>query len=159
MSDNVLAYLYPSPARRIFGLSTLIALGGFIAWVALTAAEMPLGWRLFLLAMALLILLLSEKMRRATRGHLELTRTELRDDAGRALARVDNIASIDRGVFAFKPSSGFRLRLSQPIPRAWAPGLYWCFGRSLGIGGVTAGNEGKYMAEVIAAMLAERASK
>jgi len=99
---------------------------------------------------------LAEKMRRDTAVHLELTEDELRDSRGRLLARIADIKGIERGTFAFKPSSGFLLRLNAPADRAWAPGLWWRFGRSVGVGGVTGSREGKYMAETIAALLSER---
>jgi hypothetical protein len=98
-------------------------------------------------------------MRRATARRLELTREALCDDQGRVLTTVANIRSVDRGVFALKPSSGFRLVLNAPGSSAWAPGLWWRIGRNLGVGGVTSGAEGKYMAEVVAAMIAERSAK
>jgi hypothetical protein len=40
------------------------------------------------------------------------------------LARIDEIASLDRGTFAFKPSNGFLLRLSRKGTRVWRPGLW-----------------------------------
>lgn len=152
----VLATLYPSPPRRVFGIASLIALGGALLWVAFAHPPEGLGWRLFLLGGGALALWLADAMRRATQRPLELTREELREKGGRMLARIEDVRSVERGVFAFKPSAGFMLKLNTPASRTWAPGLWWRFGRMVGVGGVTGGNEGKYMAEVIAAMIEER---
>jgi hypothetical protein len=153
---NVLATLHPSPPRRIVGIAAVAALGGVLVWVALAHPPEAPGWRLFLLGTGVLGLVLAERMRRATALHLTLTREALTDSAGRMIARVEEIRGVERGVFAFKPSSGFLLTLDSPAGRAWAPGLWWRIGRRVGVGGVTGSAEGKYMAEVIAMMLAER---
>jgi hypothetical protein len=157
MTDaHVLARLHVSPVRRAIGLSMLVAIGAFLVWVAFARPPEAPVWRLFLLLAGTGALWLAERMRRATRRRLELTREVLRDSSCRVLARVDEIRSIERGAFAFKPSGGFLLKLSRAPGSAWQPGLWWRLGRRVGVGGVTVGNEAKYMAEVIAAMLAER---
>jgi len=69
---------------------------------------------------------------------------------------VADIERVDRGVFAFKPSNGFLVRTREPSARAWRPGLWWRFGRRIGVGGVTSANQTKAMSEILAAMLAER---
>ena len=95
-------------------------------------------------------------MRRATSVTLELTRQELRDTTGAVLARMDEVEALDRGMFAFKPSNGFLMRLNITKPRAWRPGLWWSLGSRVGVGGMTPAHEAKFMAEVIASLLAER---
>ncbi|MEJ6609340.1 MAG: hypothetical protein QNL63_06380, partial [Paracoccaceae bacterium] len=72
------------------------------------------------------------------------------------IAYVDQIVSIDRGMLAFKPSNGFIFKVKTAQPRAWNPGLWWRFGRRVGVGGVTPGSSTKMMADIIAAKLAER---
>jgi hypothetical protein len=152
----VLARLHASPVRRPVGLAFLVALGAILVWVSFARPPQELGWRLVLLATGALALWLAERMRRATRGRLELSREALCDESGRVVARVDQIRAVDRGAFAFKPSGGFLLKLSAAPGAAWQPGLWWRIGRRVGVGGVTSGNEAKYMAEVIAAMIEER---
>lgn len=152
----VLARLHASPVRRAIGLALLLAIGALLVWVAFARPPATPGWRLFLLGTGAGALWLAEHMRRTTRDLLELTREVLRDGSGRVLARVSEIRAVERGAFAFKPSGGFLLRLSAAPGAAWRPGLWWRIGRRVGVGGVTVGNEAKYMAEVIAAMLAER---
>jgi hypothetical protein len=153
---EILATLHPSLARRIVGVGSLFAFGAILVTVALTHPPREMGWLLFLLVLGALALVMAEKMRRDTGVHLELTADELRDSEGRLLARVADIRAIERGTFAFKPSSGFLLRLHTSGARAWAPGLWWRFGSFLGVGGITGSREGKYMAEMIAALLSER---
>ena len=85
-----------------------------------------------------------------------LTESELRSTEGDRIARVDEIEALDRGVLAFKPSNGFMVRTRTAQPRAWRPGLWWRVGRRVGIGGVTPGGQTKAMAEILAALMAER---
>ena len=66
---------------------------------------------------------------------------------------MGNIASVDRGAFAFKPSNGFTVRLKSPAPRAWLPGLWWRLGRRVGVGGATPGKAARDMADVITILL------
>ncbi len=154
----LLATLHPSPARRVLGILSLTLFGGILVFVALARPPAHAGWLVFLLVIGITALVLAERMRRATRVRLELTREALRDSEGRLLARIDDIVSVQRGAFAFKPSSGFTLSLKDAGARVWEPGLWWRFGRRLGVGGVTGSREGRQMAETIAALLSERRS-
>lgn len=153
---EVLAVLRPSAPRRLVGVGAAFGLGLFLVWIGFARPPEALVWKLFVPGFGILMLWLADAMRRATGLQLELSREELRDSSGRIVARVADIAAIDRGAFAVKPSSGFRLRLAKAGKAAWAPGLWWRIGRNVGVGGMTGGNEGKYMAEVISEMLAER---
>jgi len=155
-TDEVLATISASPGRRWLAIVALYGLAGMVAYVALV--ENPaFGWRLFLLAFAGVTIWLSEAMRNATARVIELTRAELRDSSGAVLATVDEIEKIDRGMFAFKPSNGFLIRLrDKSRPRVWYPGLWWRLGRQVGVGGVTPGREAKNMADILAVMLVDR---
>ncbi len=155
-ADPVLAVLPVAAGRRWVAVAMLLVLGGLLVWTALARPPAAPGWRVLLLAAGLAALWLSVRLRAATTRHLELTATALRDSAGVELARVAEIAAVDRGPFAFKPSGGFVLRLSADRGAAWAPGLWWRVGRRLGVGGVTGRTEARYMAEVVVALLAER---
>lgn len=157
MSDPVLAKLHPSPPRRWIAVLLLAVLGGLLLWTALARPPEPPGWRLFLLVFGLGLVWMADRLRRATAVHLVLSRSALADSRGRVLARVADIRAVHSGTFAIKPSSGFTLRLDAPAATVWEPGLWWRFGRRLGVGGVTGSREGSYMAEVIRVMLVERA--
>lgn len=153
---RVVARLYPSVPRRAFAAMVLGALGGILVWIALAHPPEGLGWRLFLLGFGGLTLWGTLRMWQATALGLELTGEELRDSAGRRLARLDEIRSVSRGVFAFKPSNGFLITLHAPGPVAWAPGLWWRLGRRLGVGGVTGRDEARFMAEMLDSLLTRR---
>ncbi len=156
MTDEVLATVSASVPRRAFGVALLLLLGGLLAYLALSQ-PLTAMWKLFVAVVGIAILLLGEKMRRATAGHIELTRAGLRDQDGLEMVALDNIRQVERGVFALKPSNGFVLRLHRPVAgREWRPGLWWRYGKRLGVGGVTSGSKTKSMAEIISALMAER---
>lgn len=154
-SNEVLATIKASPGRRILGVGSLWVLSLMVIYVAVVRPP-DLGWQLFLFALGGASIWIAEQMRRATAVTLELTRLELRDSTGVVLARMDEIAGLDRGMFAFKPSNGFLLRLNGNRPRGWRPGLWWSLGSRIGVGGMTPAHQAKFMAEIIATMLAER---
>ncbi|MEO9576375.1 MAG: hypothetical protein ABJ263_06165 [Tateyamaria sp.] len=153
--NTVLATITASPGRRILGIGSLWILSLMVIYVAIVQPP-ELGWQIFLLALGGGAIWIAELMRRATAVSLELTRDELRDTAGVVLARIDEVTGLDRGMFAFKPSNGFLMRLNKRKPRAWRPGLWWSLGSRIGVGGMTPAHEAKFMAEIIANLLAER---
>ena len=133
------------------------SLGIVLLYMALGLPGGTMSWRLLLLVLGAGALTAALAMNRATSLALELTAAELRDSAGTVLARVDNIARVDRGTFAFKPSNGFVLHLAaKPGPRLWRPGVYWRFGRRIGVGGILQAAQTKQMADALAIMIAER---
>lgn len=152
---EILATVKASGGRRFLGIGLLAILGVLVIYVAIVTPP-SFGWRVFLIVLGVIALMVADAMRRSTAHVLELTRTELRDSGGVVIADVSEITGIDRGAFAFKPSNGFLLKLKSPRPRSWRPGLWWRFGRRVGVGGMTPGRQTKYMAEIIAVMLAER---
>lgn len=150
--DGIYARVEASPARRIFAYVVQFGLGALLIYVTLTLPP-SVPWMIFLLGFGVMMLWQAERMRRATTLMLELTDTELRDNSGTVLARIDEIRSIERGTFAFKPANGFTLVLHNKKPRAWLPGLWWRFGRRVGVGGVTHAGQSKFMAERISMMI------
>ncbi len=154
-NEEVLARVAASGGRRMLGIGMLSVLAFLVLYVAVTTPP-SMGWQIFLVALGAGALMIANAMRKSTQHTLELTRTELRDDAGTLLVKLDDVTSIDRGAFAFKPSNGFLLRLKQPYPRDWRPGLWWRASTRIGVGGMTPMRTTKYMAEVIAVILAER---
>ena len=155
MDDEILAHVEASTGRRVLGLLSLWILAFLLFYVAM-AQPPALGWQIFLIALGGATLLLAERLRRATSHRLELTQTELRDSAGQVLAQVDQIERVEAGMFAFKPSNGFLLKLSRPAPVRWMPGLWWRYGRRVGVGGMTPARQSKAMAEILSAMVASR---
>lgn len=147
--DEVLIVLAPAPARRVVTLAMLYTLAGLLIYVVFTQPPTSTLLMVFVLVLAACVLWLAIATMRATRGGIVLTRKELRTDGGRVLCRVEDVKAVDRGAFAFKPSGGFLVRLKGSAARGWAPGLWWRFGRSLGIGGVTSAAPAKAMAELL----------
>jgi len=144
--------------RRIFGCGVMYVLGTMLIYV--TIVEPPaFVWLIFMLLLGCGVLVLAEKLRRATRDELILYADRLMDSNGEVLAMLDDIQSVDRGAFAFKPSNGFTLKLKSKQPRSWAPGLFWRFGHFLGVGGAVSAGQAKFMAEQIALSLAQRAAE
>ena len=153
--SEVLAVIHSSMGRRILGIGSLYALSIMVIYVAITQPP-ALGWQVFLLVMGGGSIWIAERMRRATGSALELTKLELRDTSGVVIARVEDMVSLDRGAFAFKPSNGFLIRLTSGQGRTWRPGMWWRIGSRIGVGGMTPGPQTKFMAEMISAMIAQR---
>ncbi|WP_299043568.1 hypothetical protein [uncultured Tateyamaria sp.] len=154
---EVIATIQASPGRRILGIGSLWILSLMVIYVGIVRPP-AVGWQVFLFVLGGGSIWIAEKMRRATALTLELTPEELRDSSGALVARTEDILSIDRGMFAFKPSNGFLLRLQASNGRAWRPGLWWRLGNRVGVGGMTPGHQAKFMAEILSAMIAERSS-
>lgn len=150
--NGVYARVHAAPVRRLFGYGVVFGLGALVIYVTLVQPP-QLVWLVFMLGFGVTMLWLAERLRRATMMVIELTKTEVRDSSGAVLARIADIRSVERGTFAFKPSNGFTLVLHTKQPRAWAPGLWWRFGRRVGVGGVTAAGPSKLMAEQLAVMI------
>lgn len=153
---TVLARLTPSAPRRIVGAGMLVVLGLFLISIALgDASGKPVVFGLLALVAGGAIWLAVRLWQSTARG-LELTAQDLRDADGRVLARVADMDSVQRGVFALKPASGFTVVLRQSAGWGWAPGLWWKAGNRMGVGGVTHRNEARYMAEVLDDLIAKR---
>jgi len=148
----------PSPMRRVSAVAMLGVLGILLLRVALGPEALGAGWVTMLLVFAAAGFWVSWRLWEATACRLVLTEEELVEEGldgvrGRVLCRLDDIAGVERGTFAFKPSNGFMIRLKTPASRVWAPGLWWRFGKRVGVGGVTPAGQGKAMADVIAARI------
>lgn len=155
MNDEVIGIVSASMGRRVLGIFSLALLGVLLIYVCFTQPPAAFG-QFFLLLTGTGSLWVAEKMRRATSHAIEMTGTELRDSSGVVICTIQDIDSIDRGFFAFKPSNGFLLKTKTPGPRTWRPGLWWRVGRRIGIGGMTPGHQTKFMSEILAATVAQR---
>ena len=154
MTDQ-LAEISVSPGRRFFGVAVLAGLGALMLRMALAGAGG--SWLdAMVLVMGLIAIFGAWTMYRATRLGLILRADGLYDSNGTCLTKIDDIVTVDRGTFAFKPSNGFLLRTATRGSRLWRPGLYWRFGRRIGVGGITRAPEAKQMADILSVMLAER---
>ncbi len=156
--DKWVYVLAASPARRVFGIGMLVALGALLVWIG--AAAMPsLPAAIAFWAAGAAALWSAALTKSATSDSILLSRDGLYSSDGALVAELDNVAGVEFGLFAFKPSNGFALRLKRPMRSVWRPGLWWRIGRRVGVGGVTPRAEAKIMAETIAALLNERTAK
>ena len=156
MTDTILATLSPAPARRWVSTGLIFALAVIFLTLAATSPVAGPVQRALLAVLGLASLWVATLSLRGQGRSLVLTETVLMDSQGAILAHVDEMKSVDRGAFAFKPSNGFMLRLTGAQPRAWVPGLYWRIGDRLAIGGATNPAETRNMADRIGLLLAER---
>ena len=156
MNDEILARLHASAPRRFLGVGVLATLGVMLLLLALRQGPLDIGARVLLILSGGGMLWIADIMRRVTSVTIELTAQQLRCDTGEVIAELSDIASVDRGTFAFKPSNGFLLRLKRPAPRCWRPGLWWRMGRRVGVGGVTPGAQTKAMADMLNALIHQR---
>ncbi len=147
-APEILAELHCSLMRRVLGVGLLVVLGVLLLTMAVQTQPSPL-WRVALAAFALGALWMAGRMWQATSRHLVLTREALCDDQGRVLVRMEDVAEVNRGAFAIKPSNGFMLRCHARQQAAFCPGLWWRWRRYVAVGGVTPGGPGKSMAELI----------
>lgn len=154
-ATGVYARVQATPMRRGAAVGMLYILGALL--IVLVFRNPPsASFAVIMGLMGAISFWQGERLRKATKLVLELTSDELRDSDGRCLAKVADIKSVDRGVFAFKPSNGFVLHLKVRTTNAWAPGLWWRLGRKVGVGGVVPSGQAKYMAEVISTWIALR---
>lgn len=154
--DPVLATISPSPARLWIAIAMLAMLAGILLTVAVQMPRSAILLQIMVFAVAGVCIWGIVRIYASTQLSIELTRSEIRDTSGQVIARIEDIAGIERGMLAFKPTNGFLVRTKSPAPRAWAPGIWWRLGRFNGVGGVTYGHQGKAMADHLAILLAER---
>ncbi len=148
MIDEPILTLYASPPRRVIAFSVVGALGLLLLSIAIFQPPAPV-LQFFLIGLGGGAIGAAEAMRRATSLGVVLTEAGLFETSGREIALMKDIVSVQRGPFAFKPSNGFSVVLKAKRPGAWAPGMWWRFGRRVGIGGVTAKPVATAMAEEI----------
>lgn len=156
--DGVLAEVSASSGRRLIACTVLYGLGALVLYVTFVAPP-QLVLMAFMVALGGGALTLGEKMRRSATIKIIMTEDAIRTNTGLVLAPMDQIVSVDRGAFAFKPSNGFTLKLDAKQPRSWAPGLWWRLGRYVGVGGVVSAGQSKFMAEQISLRIALRDAK
>ncbi|CTQ49911.1 hypothetical protein [Jannaschia donghaensis] len=155
MSD-AMHILRPSTPRRAIGLAIQVLLGFLLLWLAVMHPPSNPLWLLFLIVLGVAALALAQKGWRGSAQAIVLREDGLFSEDGRPIAPLDDIASVDRALFSFKPSNGFLIRLKRPIGRAWVPGMWWRVGRRVGIGGVTGGADTKIVADALSFMVADR---
>lgn len=152
--DGVIARIEPAPFRRGTAIVVMTTLGALLVYLGLAGSGGNLGAAAFLVLTGGFALYMTQKLRTASKIALVLTVDGLFDENGREVVRLDNIKAVERGTFAFKPSHGFLIRLKARQGAGFAPGIWWRLGKKVGIGGVTPGPQAKFVAEVLAKMIA-----
>ncbi|MFZ7093211.1 hypothetical protein [Primorskyibacter sp. 2E233] len=156
MEHEELARIGASAPRRMIGVGALLGLGGLLLYVGLATPMNSVLWQAVLIVCGLIALWASQMMWRATAIELILTEEGLFEDTGAVLARMDEIAKVDRSPFALKPSNGFLIILKEARPRAWRPGLWWRTGKRVAVGGVTSSGVTKPVADIMILRIAQR---
>lgn len=151
--DEIIATLKPATFRCWGALAIIVGLGVLLLWISATGAAGSPAATIIFLIFAALSFYAAFRIYEIKEISIILTKDGLFDTAGRTLCRLDQIKKLDRSFFAFKPSNGFVVSLKEPIGRAWVPGLWWRFGRSIGVGGVTSVSQAKSMADTITLLL------
>ena len=154
--NEVLAEITPNAARRGAAVGMAGGLGALILLLVVSRPQGALGPTVFLVLMALASLWLAGRIWRSSGRTIELTRSELREVDGRVLVRLEDLAKVDRGLFAFKPAGGFLLKTKTPLGRVYAPGLWWRLGRTVAVGGTTKRAQAKEVADLMTVMIIER---
>lgn len=155
MSPEI-ARLDASPVRRWTGAIILGAVGLGLIYVAFAQPSESMLVRFAMPMLGGVLAYQAFRNLKATQQSLVVTQEGIWIAGGELLLSMDNISSVNRATFAMKPSNGFAITLFEPVATRWSPGMYWCVGRKVGIGGATNPSQAKAMSEVIAAMIAER---
>lgn len=155
MSDDAeevtLMILGASAPRLWLGVACTAGLAGVLIWVVI-AGQPSLTYQIGFIAGALTALWLASRLWRAGQDRIVLTNRRLKTESGRVLTEVDNVRSVERGAFSFKPPNGFLVKLKEPAGRGWVPGLWWQRGRVIGVGGVVSAGQSRAMAEALTAL-------
>jgi hypothetical protein len=145
-TPETLFEIQASEPRRIFGSVVLGLLGTLLIYTALATPPRDFIFLLLLFVVGIVSLVAAVRGWRAGARRIVLRSDGLFDDLGAPIAPLDEIASVDRSLFAVKPARGFLVRLRDPAPRAWQPGM--C--------GVTNGSQTKIVADALSMMVADR---
>ena len=157
--SEILVKLEVAQGRRMFGVLSIAGLGITLLYVAAVFPPTKILALFALILVGALFIWASFRLYRSTDNTILLTREAITTQSGHVLCRLDDIAKVDRGFFAFKPSNGFLVLLKERGERSWAPGMWWHLGKHLGIGGVTSPRQSKEMVSIIQILLAERKSE
>lgn len=141
-------------ALRLFIIAALFGLAGVAGFTAVMALGEFAGTVGFMGVACLGLLFVGRAMFLTDASRVIFDGDCLRDDTGLEICRLEEIVKVERGFALFKPSSGFVLMLKAEKPRGWSPGLWWRYGRRIGVGGATPSRAGRAMADAITATIA-----
>ena len=153
--SEILVKLEVAQGRRMFGVLSIAALGMTLLYIAAVYPPAMIPALFALILVGALFIWAGYRLYRSTDNTILLTREAITTQSGHVLCRLEDIAKVDRGFFAFKPSNGFLVLLKERGQRSWSPGMWWHLGKHLGIGGVTSPRQSKEMVSIIQIILAE----
>lgn len=145
---EIRARIEVSRSRYWLTLAAIVALVLVLAGLAVDPGLGALMRSLFA-ALALALAALAAALLARGRGGLTLTEDGLRDDAGHEVCTWSAIRAVNRGLSPIRPSKGFLIYLNAPAPRGWHPGLWWRWGTRIGVGGMVAGRQASFMADLM----------
>ena len=154
--SEILVKLEVAQGRRMFGVISITGLGITLLYIAAVYPPSIVLSLLTLIITGALFIWAGVRLYRSTDNTIVLTREAITTQSGHVLCRLEDINRVDRGFFAFKPSNGFLVSLKQRGERSWAPGMWWSFGKHIGIGGVTSPRQSKEMVSIIQILLTEK---
>lgn len=150
---EVIARLQIAPVRRWAIVVMLVLIGAGLIYSGLAVPSDSMLARAAIVVLGGLLILHAYRTSQLGNDALILTEDGLWVEGGPQLAALDDIEMVQVGAFTIKPSNGFALVLENPVPAKWVPGLYWCVGRRIGVGGATQPAQAKAMAEMISARI------
>lgn len=153
---DVIVKIQPSFGRRIFGIAILCLAALIMLNYAFGDKAQSIVLRVFLLLFAVVFLWHAQTNLRFADAALILKRDGLFDNHGELICNLSNINRIDRGWISFKPSNGLLIRMHRPMPLKWVPGLYWRFGKNLGVGGMVSPVLTKEMSDKLLLLMQEK---
>ena len=149
---RIIASLHVTPARRLTGLTVLASLTVLCVIIAVRES----GFRALLIgALAPGAAALTISIWRASGHQILLTPDGLFDSNGTIIAELADIARINDHILAVRPSNGLSLALTARKGAHWAPGLWWRWRRTVGIGGLTSAKQGRDLARLLHDQLAQ----
>jgi hypothetical protein len=146
-----LMVLGASQPRLWLGVACTLGLAVMLFYIVF-AGRPSMSYQIWFLLVGTASLWVAYRLRRAGQDRIVLTNRVLKTESGRVLTEVDNVRSVERGAFSFKPPNGFLVRLKEPRGRQWVPGLWWQRGRVIGVGGVVSAGQARAMAEALTAL-------
>lgn len=154
--SEILVRLQIAPFRRWAGVIVLTMIGIGLIYSGLFYPPAVLLGRLAIFLLGFLMILQAYWNLQVRSGALVLKEDGLWVENGPQLAALDNIETVQISAFAIKPSNGFAVVLRNSAGLKWVPGLYWCVGRRIGVGGATHPSQAKAMAESLSSLIMDR---
>jgi hypothetical protein len=154
--SEIIARLQIAPFRRWAGVIVLALIGVGLIYSGLVYPPSTLLGRFAIFLLGSLVLLQAYWNLQVRSGSLTLKEDGLWVEDGPPQAGLDNIETVQVSAFSIKPSNGFAVVLRSPVRFKWVPGLYWCVGRRIGVGGATHPSQAKAMAELLSRLIMDR---